>query len=107
MGESEVTVSKESYDSKSAGWRANFEHCAMGCIAGIFTSTVGVGDTPLLMAYMASLGFTQQEIIGTVTVAQAPTLAFGALIHTLNGNADLSMGSAVAFGMSTGAMLGA
>merc|ERR1712032_491713 len=104
----DVLASEESLGGFiSAELQANLQHCAMGCIAGMLTSTVGVGDTPLLMAYMASLGFSQQDIIGTVTVAQAPALAIGALLHTLNGDAELSTGLIFAFGMSAGAMVGA
>jgi len=87
--------------------KAILQHCAVGCAVGVVTSTIGVGDTPLLMAYMSSLGFRQRTVIGTVTVAQAPTLAGSALLHLLSGHAMPSVGVAVAAGMSIGATCGA
>jgi uncharacterized membrane protein YfcA len=87
--------------------QAILRHCAVGGAVGVVTSTIGIGDTPLLMAYMSSLGFRQRTIIGTVTVAQAPTLACSALLHLLAGHSMPSVGVAVAAGMSIGAACGA
>jgi uncharacterized membrane protein YfcA len=87
--------------------QAILRHCAVGGAVGVVTSTIGIGDTPLLMAYMSGLGYRQRTIIGTVTVAQAPTLACSALLHLLAGHSMPSVGVAVAAGMSIGAACGA
>lgn len=81
-------------------------HCAVGVFVGLLTGGLGVGDTPVLIAYLTSLGYSQKEAIGTSLVGCCLTTVLAAALHLYKGTVPwllipitgIVMGGAAAYG---------
>lgn len=82
-------------------------HCLVGVIVGFAKGAVGIGDTPLLIAYFVSMGMAQKEAVGT---ALATTLPTGALVYgtyLARGSVNMLVAPILALAMAVGSGIGA
>lgn len=88
--------------------REGVQHAVAGAGVGMLNGLIGVGGTPIILAYLALFTeMTQHEVLGTTMVAVVPGVVTGVFTHALLGNLHWQVLPLLCAGSMTGAAVGA
>jgi len=82
-------------------------HCIVGSFVGILAGMLATGDTPMIIAYMTSLNYTQKQAIGTALMATFPMYILVTFMHVRKGNVTWAVVPVSIAGMTVCGVVGA
>jgi len=82
-------------------------HLALGALTGAMFGALSIGDTPVMIAYLAACGLQQKTAIGTAMLAAAPLSMIACAAHVARGTVPLLMVPVMMASMSVGTSVGA